>query len=229
MRAFFSTLLAAAVMAAPGAEAQNARAGSYSNSGASAMSGSQSAGGSASVTTSLGANQGVYVDQRGQARTRSDINYSGDFDQRTVPGVIAPALAAGVNSCAVSASVGGSVLGTGITGGAAWSDKSCERRAEAAALAGLGYPKLAMRHLARDPEVYQTLVDAGVITQVATVSAPPENVRPRKGQIVAGGYTRPSVPSSGYTVCSKKDNRTVVTDASTMEGKMACAKSLGMR
>jgi len=145
-----------------------------------------------------------------------------------MPGVIAPALAAGVNSCAVSASVGGSVLGTGLTGGAAWSDKSCERRAEAAALAGLGYPDLAMRHLARDPEVYQTLVDAGVIVNVARASAPPAGINPQQGQVVAGGYSNP-VPAGGYTVCSKKDSRTVITDAPDMEGKMKCANSLGMR
>ena len=218
--------LAALAMTATVAEAQNARSRADSNSNAGAFSASQSSGGQ--VTSTIAAQQGVYIDQRGRARTETAIRYSGDFDQRTVPGVIAPALAAGVNSCAVSASVGGSVLGTGITGGAAWSDKSCERRAEAAALAGLGYPDLAMRHLARDPEVYQTLVDAGIIVNVARAAPPPAGINPRQGQIVSGGYSGEVSPSP---VCYVKPGttRTIITNASTQEGKMACAKSLGKR
>ena len=221
--------LAALAMTATVAEAQNARSRSDSNSNAGAFSSSQSAGGQ--VNSTIAAQQGVYIDQRSPGRVTNDtaIRYSGNFDQRTVPGVIAPALAAGVNSCAVSASVGGSVLGTGLTGGAAWSDKSCERRAEAAALAGLGYPDLAMRHLARDPEVYQTLVDAGIIVNVARAAPPPAGINPKQGQVVAGGYSGKVKAAAPVCYVKPGTTRTIITNAPTQEGKMACARSLGKR
>jgi hypothetical protein len=207
-----AALLATTVFSAGHVSAQGIRA--TGTAAAQAASASQSASGSIA--------QGGSVTINNPDR----IEYSGSYEQRDVPGVIAPALAAGVNACAVSASVGGSVLGTGLTGGAAWSDKSCERRAEAAVLAGLGYPEVALRHIARDPEVFQTLVDAGLIVSAASVTAPPAGINPKQGQVVAGGYSGQTTAAA--LVCRVKPGttRTIITN---WPDRMACAASLGKR
>ncbi len=65
------------------------------------------------------------------------INYSGGYSVRNVPEVIAPNMVGG-NPCAIGASGGLAFSGFGISGGATWADKQCERRQQAALLYNIG-------------------------------------------------------------------------------------------
>ena len=196
--------------------AQNASGVAQSQSKSAAASGSIAQGGNVTITNTA------------PDRVRQTVDY-GTQRIESNAAVFAPALAAGVNPCAVSASIGGGWIGGGGSLGSSWSDKSCERRAEAAMLAGMGRPDLAMRHLAKDPEVYQTLVEAGVINQVAAV-APNELTgdrrtdRAKTSSVLGAGGTR----AANAPVCRKGGARKVITNASTQQGRMACARSLGM-
>ena len=62
-----------------------------------------------------------------------NTNTSGTTTLRNVPEVIAPSIVGG-NPCSVGASGGGAVAGFGISFGATWADRACERRQESALL-----------------------------------------------------------------------------------------------
>ena len=97
-------------------------------------------------------------------------------------------------------------------------------------LAGLGLTDVALRHLAREPRVYQTLVDAGMIREVATV-AQPAIVNPKRGQLLAGRYSKPVASAPVEAICRVKagTTRTIITNAVTAADRSACASSLGLR
>lgn len=57
-----------------------------------------------------------------------ELEYSGDYTVRSAPDAIAPMIAGGSNPCVVGMSAAGSMVGFGVSGGASWSDESCERR-----------------------------------------------------------------------------------------------------
>ena len=195
--------------------AQDAKGIAKSASKSQAASGSIAQGGNVSIVNTT------------PDRVRQSVDY-GTQRIESNAAVFAPALAAGVNPCAVSASIGGGWIGGGGSLGSSWSDKSCERRAEAAMLAGMGRPDLAMRHLAKDPEVFQTLVEAGVINQVAAV-APNELTgdrrtdRAKTSSVLGAGGTRAA--NAAAPVCRKGGARKVITN---WPDQMACARSLGM-
>ena len=184
---------------------------------------------SAAASGSIAQGGNVTITNTAPDRVRQTVDY-GTQRIESNAAVFAPALAAGVNPCAVSASIGGGWIGGGGSIGGAWSDKSCERRAESAMLAGMGRPDLAMRHLAKDPEVYQTLVEAGVINQVAAVASNELDAagrridRPETSSVLGAGGTRNA--NAADPVCRRgATNRTVVTN---WADQMACARSLGM-
>lgn len=195
--------------------AQDASGIATARSQSQAASGSIAQGGNVNITNTA------------PDRVRQSVDYGGNYRVESNAAVFAPALAAGVNPCAVSASVGGGWIGGGGSIGSSWSDKSCERRAEAAMLAGLGRPELALRHLAKDPEIYQTLVDAGVINQVAAVAPAELNDRDRRANrartssVIGAGGTR----TANATVCRKGGGRKIITN---WANQMDCARSLGM-
>jgi uncharacterized protein GlcG (DUF336 family) len=108
------------------------------------------------------------------------INYSGGYSVRNVPEVIAPNVVGG-NPCAIGASGGLAVSGFGISGGATWADKQCERRQQAALLFNIGKQKAAVELMCQDENVRLALrvsgeactADQAVAQQPVTVAAAP--------------------------------------------------------
>lgn len=129
------TALASVVIGAP-AVAQGL------NSNSQSFSGSQ-------VTV-----QGDTIYGTGRQRIRQDITAS----------AIAPSLtAAGVHSCAGSASLGVGVTGFNFGAGATYEMQECNRRAYAATLMGMGMKGAALALVCNNPEVQQSLNLTGVI------------------------------------------------------------------
>jgi hypothetical protein len=97
--------------------------------------------------------QGDTVYGGGKQRIRQDITASG----------IAPGLtAAGVHSCAGSASIGMGVTGFNFGAGATYEMQECNRRAYAATLMGMGMKGAALALVCNNPEVQQSLNLTGV-------------------------------------------------------------------
>lgn len=88
------------------------------------------------------------------------INYSGGYSVRNVPEVVAPSIVGG-NPCAIGASGGLALSGFGITGGATWADKQCERRQQAALLYNIGRSKAAVELMCQDDNVRAALRISG--------------------------------------------------------------------
>ena len=91
---------------------------------------------------------------------------------RTAPDVIMPALAAGINPCGGSRSVGGSGATFGFSIGSTARDKNCEVRALAQELAGMGYREAARQLLCQDKRVSAAYEAAGMPCSVIPQEAP---------------------------------------------------------
>jgi hypothetical protein len=97
-----------------------------------------------------------------------------------VPEVVAPNIVGG-NPCAIGASGGIAVSGFGITGGATWADKQCERRQQAALLYNIGKQRAAVELMCQDDNVRVALrvsgepctADQQVAQQPPTIAAIP--------------------------------------------------------
>lgn len=106
------------------------------------------------------------------------INYSGGYSVRNVPEVIAPNVVGG-NPCAIGASGGLAVSGFGISGGATWADKQCERRQQAALLFNIGKQRAAVELMCQDDNVRVALrvsgepctADQAIAQKPATIAA----------------------------------------------------------
>jgi hypothetical protein len=112
---------------------------------------------------------------------------------------IAPGLtAAGVHSCAGSASVGAAVTGFNFGIGSTYEMQECNRRAYAATLAGLGQNGAALALVCNNPEVMAALNQTGVICPqqklVAVASAAPAPVVSAYASL--GSAPAPSAPST---------------------------------
>ena len=103
------------------------------------------------------------------------INYTGGYTVRNVPDVVAPSIIGG-NPCTIGASGGLGVSGFGITGGATWADRACERRQNAALLYNIGKHAAAVALLCQDEHVRDAIYATGeacVPPRVAAVASLP--------------------------------------------------------
>ena len=142
-----AVFIIAASVAASGAVAQT-----NTDANANSLSASQSAsiagGGNVSITNNSGG--------------ASTVRYQGGYEVRNVPG-LAGIGAITANPCALSVGATGSGVGFGLGVSTAYLDEDCNLRAEAAALQAVSGNKAAVAHLARDPEMCQTLRGQGLI------------------------------------------------------------------
>jgi len=166
-----------------------------SSSNSNAVSGSRSVAGSASNATSgyatarTGSSSAAINVYSGSNNPSGDpsgstgggdptINYTGGYTVRNVPDVVAPSIIGG-NPCTIGASGGLGVSGFGITGGATWADRACERRQNAALLYNIGKHAAAVALLCQDPHVRDAMYATGeacVPPRVAAVAYPPASV-----------------------------------------------------
>jgi hypothetical protein len=154
------------------AKAQVAVSGSASNSESSAV-----------VTTgsSAVAQGGAVVIAANPSRTRSEVVQSGKHTVRTAPAVSAPSMGSG-HPCAMSGSVGISIIGGGVSGGAMKVDEAC-------LLAQMGQGEAALLMIARrDVSACKALRDVGRI---------PANSVCQRGEkrAVAAPAAQPSIPN----------------------------------
>jgi hypothetical protein len=238
---------------AVGVGTATASSGSSSNAISGSQAQSNASGGQAASS--------VYIDQSGPSTVRSDnttrviesgsktVNnkQSGTVRQEFAPAVSAPAFGSG-HPCGLGGSVGVSIIGGGLTGGATRVDDAC-------LLAQMGKTTAAMAMIAaRNSSACAALVASGDISPnskcgdgkrsqggvYAGNSSTGPAVKGTNGQPMAVGQRQVSAgnvapvlaaASSRSAICekSKTNPRAVVTNAPTQQGRLACAASLGMR
>ena len=246
MRKLLATVTAMLLMGSV-AIAQETSATANSASGSQASSSSQANGGTAV------AQQAVLIDQRSPGTVQSRLsgetttNYrqSGTVRNEFAPAVQAPAMGSG-HPCGLGNSLGISIIGGGVTGGATRVDDAC-------LLAQMGKTTAAMVMIAaRSSTACSALVSSGDISPDSVCgdgsrkeggiftrnnSTGPVVKQPNGKPIAVGqrpnaGNVAPELAaaSSRGPVCFIKTGtkRTVVTNATTQQAKMACAASLGM-
>jgi hypothetical protein len=99
------------------------------------------------------------------------IQYQGGYDVKSVPGIVAPALTTTLTeTCMGSTSVGGAVLGFGITVGSTWKDEECVRRLHAREVSALGEKDVAKEVLCGSPIVAAAYAAVGRPCKLATSS-----------------------------------------------------------
>lgn len=205
---------AALLIIGSSAVAQNANADANANaaSGSYSQSGSLSQGGS------------VYITNNGGGTTR----YDGSYDVKNVPSASAPGIITAHN-CALGASVGGSWLGGGVSLGGSYADENCVLISEAAALNTLVGADVAVRHLARDPEMCKTLRSAGKISANSTCGEPARK-QPRS-TASATAASSSGATAVGYSKCYKRDDGRIgikyKAGTNKVSAKAACLASLG--
>lgn len=189
------------------------------------------------------------IEQRGgtTATINSNERQSGTVRNEFAPAVSAPAMGSG-HPCGLGNSLGISIIGGGVTGGATRVDDAC-------LLAQMGKTTAAMAMIAaRSPSACAALVASGDISPDSNCG---DGKRLRGGVYSRNGSTGPAVKqangqpmavgqrqvsagnvapvlavaSSRSAICekSKTNPRGVVTNAPTQQGRMACAATLGMR
>lgn len=254
----FAVTLAAALLmgtasfaqTATGTGTATANSGSSSSANAGAIAHS---GGGAGGQAQQSQGQYLYLDQRtpGEVRstTTSNVNVnerqSGTVRNEFAPAVSAPAMGSG-HPCGMGNSLGISIIGGGATGGITRVDDAC-------LLAQMGKTTAAMAMIAaRSPAACAALVASGDISPDSNCgdgtrsrggimrggsSAGPATRAPNGQPMAVGqrpvsaGNVSPAlaVASKGPVCRIGATPRTVVTSATTQQGRMACAASLGLR
>lgn len=233
---------------------------------ATASSGSSSNAGALASAQSGPSVSSVYIDQSTPGIVRSEnttrviesgtkrviTEQDGTVTNKFAPAVAAPSMGSG-HPCGLGNSIGVSIIGGGVTGGATRVDDAC-------LLAQMGYGPAAMQMIAaRNPSACKALVASGAISAHSYCGEERPNVfargpgvykQPsvaplRRGEATSepvvlrgsgAGNAAPPLPQgaavqSSRSVCMLKPGttRTVITNAPTQQAKLACAASLGVR
>lgn len=156
---------------------------------------------SAAVAQDANANSasqsGVIANIQGAAGAMSNNTFTSPdkTELRNVPAVSAPGVVTAFN-CAQAVSAGASIVGGGISFGGTYTDKNCERIAQAAALNTLAGADAALYHLATgDPAICKTLRDTGRISPSSQCGDEPV------AQPVAATRNAPATVVASFTKC----------------------------
>jgi len=145
---------------------------------------------------------GVIANIQGAAGAVSNNTFTSPdkTELRNVPAVSAPGVVTAFN-CAQAVSAGASIVGGGISFGGTYTDKNCERIAQAAALNTLAGADVALYHLATgDPEICKSLRDTGRISASSDCGDGPV-ATPR-----ATTRSAPAAVTAAYTGCKVDPN-----------------------
>ena len=221
----------AILLAASGsAFAQNYTGKSVAKSDSVAVSGSTADAVSGSYANTGSSNSQVYIDARTPGTIRSEgvlrTEQSGTVTNKFAPAVAAPAMGSG-HPCGLGNSLGISIIGGGVTGGATRVDDAC-------LLAQMGYTPAAMQMIAaRNPSACKALVSSGAISARSYCGDDEGRARVRG----PGVYKQPALaPLAGAPVapveapkltCGLKEGtqRVIITN---WPDRQACARQLGL-
>ena len=192
------------------------------NSGAAAQAGANASvnGTSQSGAIALGGNN-------------LSINNPADIttEVRNVPAVSAPGVVTAFN-CAQAVSAGASIVGGGISFGGTYTDKNCERIAQAAALNTLAGADVALYHLASgSPEICASLRDTGRISPNSVCGDEPRNpLRPT--QQPTASTKSPAPLKVAFTKCEVNSAGAILVGVKRGDNKdlavTQCRARLGM-
>src|SRR6185312_7964748 len=114
---------------------------------------------------------------------------------KSVPGIVAPGLAAaGLETCLGSVSGGGAFVGTGFSFGSTIPDPGCAARLDARTLWSMGLKKAAVARLCLNPEIYRAM---------------PEVCRVYLPLPAPAGYAAPAPVLSRYAEATEEQPHTV--------------------
>lgn len=135
------------------------------------------------------------VEQRELTRSISDFNqnYSGSYDIRNVPGVIAPALVSSNDTCMGSSSVGAAGVGFGVSLGTSWTDKNCVMLKNSRELYNMGMKSAAMARMCMDDDNKNALELTGYVCP-QTAKAKDEAAKAEAQKVAA--TTTPVTPAT---------------------------------
>lgn len=125
-----------------------------------AIAGASNAGNAQSITFVQEAAQ-----QRDLTRTISDFNtnYSGSYEMKNVPGVIAPSLTSSNDTCMGSSSLGAAGVGFGVSIGSSWTDDNCVMLKNSRELYNMGMKGAAMARMCMDAKNKEALELTGFV------------------------------------------------------------------
>lgn len=186
-----ATALLATAFCGSVATAQSATSGSSSSSSSSATVDS-----SAVASASGGySNAQIYLDQSTPGTISSNHNYSGSYEVRSAPAVQPPSMGSG-HPCAISGSIGISLIGGGASGGLSRVDEAC-------LLAQMGQGNAALIMIARrDSEACFALRQVGSIPSNSQCSASDRRAAAQVSRAQSAQPIRASSSSSSKTVVS---------------------------
>lgn len=192
----------------------NSESNSSSNSSAvvqssaysAASGGSGGAGGSGYGGSGYGGNSQVYLDQRGPGTTKATV--------RAAPAVQAPSMGSG-HPCALGGSIGISIIGGGVSGGANKVDEAC-------LLAQMGQGHAALIMIARrDSEACIALRQVGTIPSNSVCSSSERQVAQRAQRTQRTQARSSTNQSSGPAIAS------MVTCSRNTSGQIVARKRSG--
>jgi hypothetical protein len=104
------------------------------------------------------------------SRTITDFNqnYSGSYDIKNVPAVVAPALTSSNDTCMGSTSIGGAGVGFGISIGSSWTDDNCVMLKNSRELYNMGMKGAAMARMCMDEKNKEALELTGFVCPQTT-------------------------------------------------------------
>lgn len=195
-------IISATAIWSSSAEAQTMNSNSTSSSSSSAQVES-AASSSASGGTS---NAQIYLDQRGNATTRAQHEYSGSYEVRSAPSIQPPSMGSG-HPCGLGGSIGISLIGGGASGGVTQVDEAC-------LLAQMGQGEAALIMIARrDPNACAALRQVGTIPSSSICSSSERRSAERAQRTAANFVSRqPAAPPpiSRFVTCSRNSDGQLV-------------------
>ncbi|WP_417246119.1 hypothetical protein [Celeribacter sp.] len=192
------TVISAAMLWATSASSQSTTSTSTSSSSSSAQVESSA---SASVTSG-NSNAQIYLDQSTPGTLSTRNSYSGSYTVRSAPSVQPPSMGSG-HPCALSGSIGISLIGGGAGGGMNRVDEAC-------LLAQMGQGQAALIMIARrDAEACFALRQVGSIPS---------------GSVCSGSERRSAAQAQRATVSSKNRQTATRTTAAPISRYVSCSK-----
>jgi hypothetical protein len=127
----------------------------------------------------------------------------------TTANAFAPGLtSAGINSCAGSASIGGAGTGFSFGAGSTFEMEECTRRANAAALAGLGYNAAALEMLCESPSMRRAINLSGATCPSQRAEYEALQARANAtGEMVVGNDLVPPAPPAARRQAVRRQRR----------------------
>lgn len=176
----------------------------FSNSSSSSSSSAEVESSASASASSGSSNAQIYLDQSGPTSVHSQHEYSGSYTMRSAPAVQPPSMGSG-HPCALSGSIGFSIIGGGAAGGLSRVDEAC-------LLAQMGQGQAALIMIARrDSEACLALRQVGSLPANSVCSASERRAAARAQPVaMSATTTQTAQPVSNYVTCTRNDDGQIV-------------------